>query len=213
MSKKSRISYREWLARDAAPPSPAAEPPPAPPVPEAAVEPPPAPVAQAVPEAAPVTAAEPHPGPALEPAAAAAFEYLVFRVGRELFALPLDAVDEAVDIDGIQRVPEMGAAMLGVISLRDVLVPVYGSAAVLGSAADAHRTALVFVTPRGRIALAVDDVDDVLSLPPDAVGRPPVDFGDALLVGVARRGTDLVGVLDTDILIAACRAEPALESA
>ncbi|MDE3129414.1 MAG: hypothetical protein KGL38_15500, partial [Gemmatimonadota bacterium] len=75
------------------------------------------------------------------------------------------------------------------------------------------RAALVFTTERGRIALAVDDVDDVLPLPPEARGRAPLDFGDALLVGVARRGADLIGVLDPAALIAACRADRALETA
>jgi purine-binding chemotaxis protein CheW len=214
MTRKPRISYREWLDRrptpaageraQAAPvPAPVEEPAApavvAPPAPEAAVEPLPAPAAAVAP-----------PGADGETSETA---YLVFRVGRESFALPLEAVEEAVDIESIQRVPEMGPAMLGVLSLRGALVPLYASAAVLGAEATTRRAALVFVTPRGRLALAVDDVDDVLPLAEGTLQQAPLDFGDSLLLGVARRGTELIGVLDADALIAACRAEPALETA
>lgn len=208
MTRKPRISYRDWLNRE--PPERLTD---------AAPQPEPAPVTERDGGADVAKAAEPAP---LEPVEGAGTDaavgitdasHLVFRVGRELFALPLDAVDEAVDVDRIQRVPEMSAAMLGVLSLRGALVPLYASAAVLGAPADASRAALIFTTDRGRIALAVDDVEDVLPLPPEARGRPPVDFGDALLIGVARRGTDLIGVLDPGALIAACRADRALETA
>ncbi|OYV72287.1 MAG: hypothetical protein B7Z72_05090 [Gemmatimonadetes bacterium 21-71-4] len=203
MTRKPRIRYRDWLNREPSEPSEASET---------------APVAEAAGEAAEESPREPDPGPTEETGGSAAIgivesSHLVFRVGRELFALPLDAVEEAVDVDRVQRVPEMSAAMLGVLSLRGALVPLYASAAVLGAAAEASRAALVFTTDRGRIALAVDDVEDVLPLPPEARGRAPVDFGDALLVGVARRGTDLIGVIDPVALIAACRADRALETA
>lgn len=142
-----------------------------------------------------------------------AAEYLVFRIGRELFALPLHEVEEAVDVEQIQRIPEMSATMLGVLTLRGSSVPAYTASAALGIAAETNAAALIFVTDRGPLALLVDDVDDVLELPPGAVQRPPVEFADTVLTGVARRGSDLVGVLDAASLIAACRAEPALESA
>lgn len=151
--------------------------------------------------------------PAAPPAPPAEREHLVFRVGRELFALPLDAVDEAIDIESVQHLPEMRAAMLGVVSLRGSLVPLYAPAATLGVAAAHGSAALVFVTPRGRVALAVDDVDDVMDIAPDALQRAPMDFGDGVLVGVARRGGDLIGVLDAGALMGACRAEPVLETA
>ncbi|HUX33308.1 MAG TPA: chemotaxis protein CheW [Gemmatimonadaceae bacterium] len=159
------------------------------------------------PEFEPAVAFAPAPAPPAER------EHLVFRVGRELFALPLDAVDEAIDIESVQHLPEMSAAMLGVLSLRGSLVPLYAPAATLGVAAARGTAALVFVTPRGRVALAVDDVDDVMDIAPDALQRAPMDFGDGVLVGVARRGADLIGVLDAGALMAACRAEPVLETA
>ncbi len=139
--------------------------------------------------------------------------YLVFRIGPELFALPLDQVEEAIDVEQIQRIPEMSATMVGVLTLRGASVPVYAPSAALGVAVETHAAALIFVTLRGRIALLVDDVDDVLDLAPDEIHRPPVEFADTVLAGVARHGSELIGVLDAASLIAACRAEPAMETA
>ncbi|HEU4989062.1 MAG TPA: chemotaxis protein CheW [Gemmatimonadaceae bacterium] len=228
--KKPRISYREWLHRDAplpdAPGAPAdALPPPADsaadiaPAPDAAPPAGLAPAAERAPEEIPAPAAAPEsqlparPKAEPEAPATAPAEYLVFRVGRERFAVPLDTVDEAIDLDEVQRIPEMRGAMLGVLTRRGASVPVYAPAGPLGVAADTHRAALIFQRPRGALALAVDDVDDVVELTPEAIRRAPLDFGDGVLVGVARRGPDFVGVLDAGALIAACRAEPVLETA
>lgn len=230
--KTPRISYREWLHRK---PTPSA---PAPAVPEDVR---PAPVAPPAPEAPPAAAASPGPDRApaatvdaspappleLEPAPAApprapeheaatpaeAVEHLVFRLGRELFAVPLDMVEEALDIDRIQRIPEMSATMLGVLTLRGSTVPLYAPSVPLGVPGTPTRAALIFVRERGTVALAVDDVDDVLAIEGSDIQRSPLDFGDGVLLGVVRRGAELVGVLDADALIAACRAEPALETA
>jgi purine-binding chemotaxis protein CheW len=180
------------------------------------------PAEASIPEPAPVEAmsAEPADPPMSapespsggEPAEAPPVEHLVFRVGRELFALPLDTVEEVLDVDRVQRIPEMGPTMLGVMALRGAMVPLYSPGVPLGVAAEGTRAALIFVTARGRVALAVDDVDDVLVISADDVRRPPLDFGDGVLVGVARRGTDLIGVLSADALVTACRAEPVLET-
>ncbi len=217
--KTPTISYREWLHRTPTPPAsvaPVVEP--GQPSPEAPAPPAGEPDAhRAAPaEVAAPTRPRPEAAPAPVPAAASAanaVEHLVFRVGRELFALPLDVVEEVFDIDRIQRIPEMSRTMLGVLTLRGATVPLYAPSIPLGVPDSDHRAALVFVRARGTVALAVDDVDDVLEIAGDDVQRPPLDFTDGLLSGVTRRGADLIGVLDADALIAACRAEPVLETA
>jgi purine-binding chemotaxis protein CheW len=237
--KKRRISYRDWLNR--APQKPVGDAPVAPEpvaaeapetVEDVAASAEPEIVAEVVAPAEPETDAAPiasEPAsvppaiaadaeqeaapPEAEPATAAPVEHLVFRIGRELFALPLDHIEETFDVDRVQRIPEMSPTMLGVLTLRGATVPLYDPGVALGVAAGDRRSALVFVTERGRVALAVDDVDDVLVISADEIRRPPLDFGDGVLTGVARRGADLIGMLATQTLIAACRAEPALETA
>ncbi len=218
MKKQPRISYRDWLARGPDAPSDPAAPVRAEP-PAVAADVPveaPAPVVEAAdvrPDPEPgLTAADQTPG--ADPVAEEARAFLVFRVGRELFALLLDRVEEAIDVESVQRLPEMSETMLGVIAYRAGLVPLYGPSRPLGAVLDAApRAALILAMPDGRSALAVDDVDDVLTLGREAVRRSPVELGDGVLVGIARRGTDLIGVLDADALVAAFRREPVLEIA
>jgi chemotaxis signal transduction protein len=58
-----------------------------------------------------------------------------------------------------------------------------------------------------RVALAVDDVEDVHLLEPTALRTPALpDDGDDLVFGVVRAGDALVTVIDAATLRAACVA-------
>lgn len=143
-------------------------------------------------------------------------ELLLFRVGGERFAVELAAVDEALDLAGIavHPVPGRHAGALGVVALRGALVPLYAAAAGLGVASGGRETALVFRRGGARVALLVDDAEDVLSADLALLRPPPHGAGerDGLLLGVLQHGSDLVGVLDAEALLAACRAETSLET-
>jgi len=216
MRKKPRISYRDWLHRD---PSAGAAPVESEPIAEALpVEYEPAPLAEPIaviemPIEIEADVASPPSVLVKTELEVAPDEHLLFCVGQELFALPLNTVEEAMDIDAIQRIPEMSETMLGVLTVRGAMVPLYSPAIPLGVEALARKVALIFALPRGLVALAVDDVEDVTAIPAADIQRSPLDFGDGVLIGVARRGADLIGVLDAAALVAACRAEPVLETA
>lgn len=139
-------------------------------------------------------------------------ELLLFRAGGERFALALADVEEAIDLTGValHDVPRRGAALLGVVALRGSLMPLYDAAVPLGLARGDTTTALVFRRGDARMALAVEDADDVLVADLAALRPPPHAGGDAraaLLLGVLQHDSDLVGVLDGEALLAACRAE------
>ena len=203
----------------------------------------PAPVATAV--AAPIADAAAAPVPAPAPAAPAAptapsvpsvaelapdasfadrvrsrtgtADLLVFRVGTELFAAVLTAIEEALELPRLSHLPEMPPSMLGVISLRGRMLPAYSPARHLGVAlARKDAAALVLRAGDRRVALAVDDVDDVLTVDLAGLRPPPIVAGeerDAVLLGVADRGGVLVAVLDADALVTACLFDQALEIA
>ena len=107
--------------------------------------------------------------------------------------------------------------MLGVISLRGRMLPAYSPARPLGVAlARADAAALVVRAGDRRVALAVDDVDDVMTVDLAELRPVPVLAGeerDAVLLGVAARGAELVAVLDADALVTACLSDQALEIA
>jgi chemotaxis signal transduction protein len=137
-------------------------------------------------------------------------DLLLFRVGRELFATELRAVEEAVDlsaVEAVQQLPGADSRMRGIFTLRGILVPLFSPARALGVVPGEAATALVVRDRRGRIAIATDDVEDVLKLRDGELRPLPAgDARDAGVVrGVVRRGTGLVAIVDLDALIAACR--------
>lgn len=140
-------------------------------------------------------------------------ELLLFRVGAELFGIELGEVEEVFDLQELHRVPEMPESLLGVFPLRGSLVPLYAPDAALGAELRDASSALVFNTRGRRLAIAVDDVDDVLTLALPALRDVPgTETGDGVLAGVARRGPDLIGVLEVEPLLAQLRAGHALET-
>ncbi|MDB4885284.1 MAG: cheV1, partial [Gemmatimonadetes bacterium] len=141
-------------------------------------------------------------------------DLLLFSVGVEWFGVELAAVEEAIDLPAIRHVPEMPPAMLGVITVRGALATVYSPAAALGLTLGAPSSALVFRRPRGRLGIAVDDVDDVHTLDLAHLRDAPAgDTGDGILLGVLRHRDTLLALVDAEALIAACQTVPALETA
>lgn len=141
-------------------------------------------------------------------------ELLLFRVGHELFAAPLASVEEAVELPAIRHLPEMADDMLGMFALRGRMMPIYSPSRPLGVSLGAAPTAALVVRAGAqRVALAVDDVDDVLDLDLGTLrDAPGVEDADGILLGVARRGRDLVAVLDGDALVAACLTDRPVEA-
>lgn len=142
-------------------------------------------------------------------------ELLVFHVAGELFAVELSAVEEAMDCPPSHALPEMPPSMRGVFMLREAPVALYAPNLLLGLAPHEAQTVLVFRPGANgrRTALAIDDVDDVLVHDLASLrDAPGTDAADGILVGVARRGRDLIGLLDAEALLAACRSDTVLET-
>lgn len=141
-------------------------------------------------------------------------DLLVFAVGREWFGLELAAVEEAIDLPAVRHVPEMPPAMLGVVTVRGMLTSLFSPASALGVSLNDGASALVFRRARGRLAIAVDDVDDVHSLDLAQLRETPVtDGGDGIVLGVLRYRDALLALVDAEALIAACQTVPVLETA
>ena len=80
---------------------------------------------------------------------------LVFRVGTERFGVSLSDVDEVIDAQPIQRVPDAAATVLGVTSVRGVLLTVYDPRPVLHVDGPVDAAMLLFV--RGGRARGLGD--------------------------------------------------------
>jgi purine-binding chemotaxis protein CheW len=141
-------------------------------------------------------------------------ELLMFRIGTERFAVELACVEEAIDLPDVHHVPEMPPAMLGVITVRGALTPVFTPDTALGVPVQGKGAALIFRAERGRFALAIDDVDDVMTLDLALLrDAPGSDVADSVVLGVARNEGVIVALVDADALVLACQAIPAMELA
>jgi purine-binding chemotaxis protein CheW len=142
-------------------------------------------------------------------------ELLLFRVGRELFAVELRSIEEAIDLTAVEQIPAIATPVRGVLTLRGSLVPLFSPAAALGVTPGEASTALVVRDAAGRLAIAADDVEDVMTVGDgDLRPLPATDARDGGVVrGVVRRGRDLVAVVNLDALIAACRSAGRPEAA
>ena len=141
-------------------------------------------------------------------------DLLMFRIGTERFAVELACVEEAIDLPDVHHVPEMPPAMLGVITVRGVLTPVFTPDDALGVPVERRSAGLIFRSERGRFALAIDDVDDVMSLDLSLLrDAPGVDGSDPVVLGVARNEGSIVALVDAEALVEACQAIPVPELA
>jgi purine-binding chemotaxis protein CheW len=103
--------------------------------------------------------------------------FLVFRLGEDEFALPIDAVDEVAHVPAqITRVPKTPKFLEGVVNLRGSVLPVVDQRRRFDMPKSEHpegRRLIVVRTERHRAGLIVDSVSDVLRIPADSVGPAP----------------------------------------
>src|SRR5690242_2821488 len=91
-------------------------------------------------------------------------QLLVFRIASELFGVELITAEEALDMPVLHRLPEMPTEMRGVFTLRGALVSVFEPRVVLGLECQQSATAVVFCGGDRRVAIATDDVEDVVTV-------------------------------------------------
>jgi purine-binding chemotaxis protein CheW len=139
-------------------------------------------------------------------------ELLMFRVGGERFAVELILVDEVIDLPVIHHVPEMPPAMIGVVTVRGSLTPVYSPQRALGLPLALRDAVLIFRRGASRAGILIDDVDDAMTVDlSDLREKPGGEEGDGVLLGVIRLANALVGIIDAHALITACQSANILE--
>jgi purine-binding chemotaxis protein CheW len=127
---------------------------------------------------------------------------VTFKVGRQTYALPLDAVLQVVRLPALTVVPDAPPTLCGLLNLRGTFVPVLNGRVMLGEPPAADLTSQVLVLGVGvpTHSLLVDEVDAVRRFP-SASFAPFVD-GSALVLGLLRDRDEAVVVLDPEALAA-----------
>jgi chemotaxis signal transduction protein len=114
--------------------------------------------------------------------------HVVARIGDERFAFPVTDVEEARDAPDVSWAPGAGAGFVGQLRSRDRNVSAYDAGWALGVRRDGLAGgALVLRHGEIRVAMLVDDVEDLVMVEPRWVRRVPGGADDdAVLSGVYR---------------------------
>ncbi|QCO18329.1 chemotaxis protein CheW (plasmid) [Azospirillum brasilense] len=137
-------------------------------------------------------------------------QLVVLTVAEQEFALPVAAVREIVTVpETVARVPRARAHLLGMMTLRDALLPLVGLRELFGlderKGMDRGKVA-VLRTAEGLVGVAVEDVREILRVPRERIDPVPplmareAEFED--MDGIARLdgGARLIPVLSAERL-------------
>lgn len=119
-------------------------------------------------------------------------ELLCFKLSDEEYAIEINDVSEIVKMVVITDVPKTPDFMLGIISLRGVIIPLLDFRMRLGLDACAYnsKTRIIIATSDGRkMGMVVDAVTEVVSMKKGSLEPPPTllqDINVDLLKGVGR---------------------------
>ena len=129
---------------------------------------------------------------------------VTFRVGTELFGVPISAVQEIVRVPAIARIPQSPDFVEGVINLRGRVITVIDMRKRLGqppvepdSDMASRKARILVVEAEGRlVGVIVDEVAEVLRLAEDQTEPAP-----PMVAGLSNQYIRGVGKLKDDLLI------------
>jgi purine-binding chemotaxis protein CheW len=134
-----------------------------------------------------------------------------FDLGQQEYALPLDRVREIIPLPNqVSEVPRAETAVLGVVTLRDRLLPLVSLRALLGlpykSESEERGTVVVLSMGSVTIGMVADRTREILRIDPSVIDPAPAlltrGAGDAEITSICRldQGTRLVALLSPDRL-------------
>ncbi|WP_224703992.1 chemotaxis protein CheW [Devosia aquimaris] len=138
-------------------------------------------------------------------------QYVTLGVSDELFAAPVEKVQEILDMRPIARLPQAPDTLLGMIDVRGQGIPVVDLRLALGlpEASDTENTRIIVLTLAGaegelKMGLRADRVFEVTVLDEAELDPPPAVSGSwsgRCIAGIGRRNGRFVTVLDLERLL------------
>ncbi len=137
---------------------------------------------------------------------------LTFRIERELFALPVEQIQEILDPIELTDVPHAPSHAPGLVNVRGVIVPFFDlreRLRIRAQTASDYRIIVVEAIVNGaatRLAVAADSVEAVVEVAADTVDPlPPLGskWPEEFIRGVAQLSDSLIVLLDSETLFRA----------
>jgi purine-binding chemotaxis protein CheW len=131
--------------------------------------------------------------------------YVVFRIDRQHYALPLDHVIRAVRMVAFTPVPDMPHSVLGIINMAGQMLPVIDLRRLFGQTGKEPelQDALLIIQVQGQtVAIIVDEVLNVLEFTSIQVQSPPAALSRSrFLAGAVQQEDIVILVLDASRLL------------
>lgn len=127
-------------------------------------------------------------------------QFVVFRLGKEEYAVSIAQVKEIIHYQETTRLPNTPDYMEGVINLRGKVIPVLNLAVRFGirASASCDRRAIIAETCAAQLGIVVDEVTEVLWLDKDSMESTPEAIADKhkIIRGIGKVADRLLILLD-----------------
>ncbi len=130
-------------------------------------------------------------------------QLVVFSLGAEEYALPIEAVHEIIRFTEPRSVASDTAWVRGVIGLRGKIIPIFDLAARVGLPAAGTEPGKIVIVDTGtdQVGVMVDEVEEVLTVDGTQLERVPTASTDTI-EAIAKIGDRLVILLNPEGLFA-----------
>lgn len=109
--------------------------------------------------------------------------FVTFRLGAESFGIALHQVEEIVELPQVTKVPDAPDYVLGVICLRDQVMPLIDLSEILsieqGSAERKREMVVLLSFGSARIGVVVDEIEEIIRILDDQILPPPQTLSEA----------------------------------
>jgi purine-binding chemotaxis protein CheW len=157
------------------------------------------------------------PEPNVENSSLSHIQLACFSLGDKLFAVDIMRIREILVPQKLSPLPRASEILDGVINLRGAVIPVMNMRKRFGMAENEGRVGklLIVALAKQLLALAVDDVMEVISVPVSDI-KPPISVatgvGMEFLIGVCLANNRVFMILDIDSLLFQKAVFPAIEA-
>ncbi|HUT55400.1 MAG TPA: chemotaxis protein CheW [bacterium] len=137
----------------------------------------------------------------------ATLELLSFKLASEIYAVPLTSIRQIIKMIPITTVPRAPEYVLGIISLRGNIIPIFDLRRRLNlQSAETTRKTRIIVVAEGiyTVGLIVDEVEQVVRLPETSLEPPPpmlAGIEAGYIEGIGRHAKKMVLVLALDKIL------------
>ncbi len=128
-------------------------------------------------------------------------QYVVFKLGNELFGVTISEIREIINKVKISKVPQMPKAMKGITNLRGKVTAIYDLGEKFGLGERGYLdNSKVIIANDGEIGFIVDDVKEIIDVTTDNIESAGSLRFDQLVAGFAKINDEIITIVNFNAL-------------